>query len=118
MLRYNLASDDPINISLFQGQTKLLIWHSYIRLHSKSNLYCTIEESNKDCNRQIKWVSSVEYKRITLVEWIAKNVVAIGFSNGLIEITEIDECESARSQVIQKFKHNVSNFVLVVNSTD
>lgn len=114
MLRYNLASDDPLNISLFQGQTKLLIWHSYIRLHSKSNLYCTIdEESNKDCNRQIKWVSSVEYKRITLVEWIAKNVVALGFSNGLIEITEIDECESARSRVIQKFKHNVSHLFLL-----
>ncbi|XP_046658162.1 F-box-like/WD repeat-containing protein TBL1XR1 isoform X3 [Daphnia pulicaria] len=104
-IKWNPFEHDVL-ATIQSGQTRLLIWHSYIRLHSKSNLYCTIEESNKDCNRQIKWVSSVEYKRITLVEWIAKNVVALGFSNGLIEITEIDECESARSRVIQKFKHN------------
>ena len=86
----------------------MLIWHSYPRLHSKSNLCCEIKASNKECNRKIKWKSSVEYKTISQVEWITKNVIALGFSNGLIEISEIDEHESGKNRVIKQFNHKVS----------
>nr|CAH0105229.1 unnamed protein product [Daphnia galeata] len=37
-----------MNRHLNRGQSNLLIWHSYPRLHSKSNLCCEIEASNKD----------------------------------------------------------------------
>ena len=44
--------------------------------------------------------------RITEVEWISANGIALGLNNGLIEIWQIDgEGETTNSRVIKQFKH-------------
>jgi WD40 repeat protein len=71
---------------LIQGSKKILFWNSTTH-DGKSNVFYTFEHE----------------KRISQVEWISENQIAIGFMNGIIEIWEIDENES-KFQVLQIFK--------------
>jgi hypothetical protein len=47
--------------------------------------------------------------KVRVVEWVSVDKIAIGFSNGLIEIRQIDESKSAlATKIIKQYKQEVS----------
>lgn len=49
------------------------------------------------------------FAKVCVVEWVSTDKLAIGFSNGLIEIRQIDEIESTlTSKIIKQYKQEVN----------